>query len=151
MTDDETAGESRYEQASGALDVATLSLLARRAETHPLVARWAFDPDSMSPRLLEIHLDAGQYPRSITAVRLDVRWFEGGDYTFHYLESHERDDWQCRWDRHPKPEAPRAHFHPPPDAARVEEAEIDETHHLGVFFAVLEWVESRLESLHKVG
>lgn len=149
MSDEEAASGSRHDQASGALDVATLSLLARRAETHPLVAEWAFDPDSMSPRLLEIHLDDSQYPRSVTAVRLDVRWFEGGDYTFHYLESHERDDWQCRWDRHPKPEAPRAHFHPPPDAARVERG-IDESYHLGVFFAVLEWVESRLEARHEV-
>jgi hypothetical protein len=141
---------SDEDDASGALDVATLSIVARRTESHPLVEGWTFEPDSMSPRRLEVHLDASQYPRSVTDVRLDVRWFEGGDSTFHYLESHKRDDWQCRWDCHPKPEAPRAHFHPPPDAAaRVEESGVDESHHLGVCFAVLEWIESRLEALHE--
>ena len=138
------------DHTSWPLDTATLSLLARRAEPHPLVTEWTFEPDSMSPRRLEVHLDASQYPQSVTDVRLDVRWYEGGDYTFHYLESHGRDDWQCRWDRHPKPEAPRAHFHPPPDAAaRVEESRIAASHHLDSFFAVLEWIESRIEGLHE--
>lgn len=141
MTDDE--------RASGPLDVATLDVLARRAETHPLVDGWAVRPDSLSPRRLELQLDAAQYPGPVADVRLDVHWFEGGDYAVHYLETRGDDVWQCRWDRHPKPGEPRAHFHPPPDAsAAVEASGIDATHHLGVLFAVLEWVESRVETLH---
>jgi len=138
------------EQPSGPLDIATLEVLARRAHSHPLVDSWAWHPDSLSPRRLELSLDAGQYPRPVTDVRLDVRWFDGRDYTFHYLETREEMTWQCRWDRHPKPTEPRAHFHPPPDAsAAVEESDVDETHHLGVLFAVLEWVESRIGALHQ--
>lgn len=102
----------------------------------------------MSPRRLEVRLDADQYSGRVSNARLDVHWFDGGDYTFHYLESGGADVWQCRWDRHPKPAEPRAHFHPPPDAApEVTESGIEETHHLGALFAVLEWVEGRVETL----
>lgn len=135
---------------AGPLDVATLSVVARRAVTHPLVERWAFQPDAMSPRRLELHFDAGQYPSPVASVRLDVRWFEGGDYTFHYLESDTKGRWQCRWDRHCKPDAPNAHVHPPPDAgSNVEPSDVDSPHHLGVLFAVLDRIEERLAERHE--
>ncbi len=134
----------------GPLDVATLELLAGRATSHPLVESWAFRPDTLSPRYLELHLDEHQYPASVDTVRLDVRWFEGGDYSFHYLEFHGADEWQCRWDRHTKPEAPRSHFHPPPDAsAAVEESGLQDTHPFDVLFDVLDWCEERVETLHE--
>ncbi|GAB3685954.1 hypothetical protein GCM10028857_17260 [Salinarchaeum chitinilyticum] len=149
------------ERPTGPLDVATLTVLARRAVSHPLVDRWTLQPGAMSPRRLELELDAEQYPSSIDTARLDVRWFEGGDYALHYLETEEDGDddeaehgtgnggWQCRWDRHPKPDEPRSHFHPPPDAsAEVVESGIDADHHLDVLFAVLDRIEQRVESLH---
>jgi len=113
------------------------------------VESWRVDPDAISPRQLEVILDAEQYPVSIEAARLDIRWFEGGDYTIHYLEHRGDDRWQCRWDRHPKPDAPSAHFYPPPDAASAAEpSDISAGHHLDVLFTVLEWIESRVEALH---
>jgi len=137
------------EYSSGPLDVPTLEILAQRAVTHSLVDGWAFQPDSMSPRRLELYLDENQYPSPITEPRLDVRWFEGGDYTVHYLEARDVDVWECRWDRHPKPGAPKAHFHPPPDAAsNVEPSSLQATHHLGVLFGVLDWIAERIEQLH---
>lgn len=85
----------------------------------------------------------------MTDTRLYVRWYQGGDYTIHYLETRATDDRQCRWERHLKPEAPRTHFHPPPEAAAAAvESGIGEHHHLGVLFAVLEWVESHVATLH---
>lgn len=139
---EETAG-------GGPLDVATLEVLAQRARTHPLVAGSAFTPDAISPRRLALQLDADQYPTAVDAARLDVRWFEGGDYTVHYLETRGDASWQCRWDRHPKPEGPNTHFHPPPDAAgAVEPSTLAATHHLGVLFGVLDWVTDRIEALH---
>lgn len=142
MTDDE--------RRSGPLDVATLDVLARRADSHPLVGGSVLRPDSLSPRRLEVPLDDDRYPDPVTEARLDVRWYEGGDYTVQYLESRAEDVWQCRWDRHPKPDAPREHFHPPPDAsADVVAAGLEEAHHLGVLFAVLEWVESRVSDLYE--
>lgn len=137
------------ESTSGPLDVATLEVLARRAADHPLVEDWAFEPGSLSPRYLEVALDAEQYPAPVEAAHLDVRWFEGGDYTFHYVESRAETDWQCRWDRHPKPDEPRAHYHPPPDASvDVESSDLDATHHLGVLFAVLDRIQTRVARLH---
>ena len=137
------------EYSSGPLDVPTLEVIAQRAVTHPLVDGWMFQPDAISPRRLELSVDEGQYPSPITEVRLDIRWFEGGDYTVHYLETRDDDVWQCRWDRHSKPGAPKAHFHPPPDAASdVKPSNLQATHHLGVLFGVLDWITERIEQLH---
>ena len=138
------------EFSSGPLDVPTLEVMAQRAVTHPLVDRWAFQPDAMSPRRLELSIDDDQYPPPVGEARVDCRWFEGGDYTVQYLETREDDDvWQCRWDRHPKPGGSRAHFHPPPDAAAdVEPSTLQTTHHLGVLFGVLDWVTERVEQVH---
>lgn len=129
------------------LDVATLKIVGQRSQSHPLVTGWAFEPDAISPRRLSIHLDAGQYPAAVETARLDVRWFENGDYTLHYRESNGQTS-ECRWDRHPKPDGPRAHFHPPPDAGAAVASPLAETHHLGVVFRVLDWMGERVEMLH---
>ena len=138
------------EYSSGPLDVPTLEVLAQRAVTHSLVDGWALQPESMSPRRLELYLEENQYSSPITEARLDVRWFEGGDYTVHNLETRDDDILQCHWDRHPKPGAPKAHFHPPPDATSdVEPSSLQATLHLGVLFGVLDWITERIEQLHE--
>lgn len=135
--------------AGSPLDVATLGVLGRRAEGHPLVESWSFEPDELSPRHLELRLDADQFPPLVDAVRLDVRWYEGDDYAVHYVESRADGRWQCRWDRHRKPDAPSRHFHPPPDASdEVEKSPLDAEHHLGVLFEVLAWVQTRVGAVH---
>ncbi|PSQ14642.1 hypothetical protein BRD02_08815 [Halobacteriales archaeon QS_8_69_73] len=137
------------EYSSGPLDVSTLEVIAQRAVTHPLADRWAFHPDTISPRRLELSLGENQYPSPIAEARLDVRWFEDGDHTVHYVETRDNDVWQCRWDRHPKPGESKAHFHPPPDAASdVEPSTLEATHHLGVLFGVLDWITERIKQLH---
>lgn len=141
MTGDDLAG--------GPLDVATLEVLGRRARSHPLVSGWRFRPDGISPWMLELQLDIDRYPDDVTDARVDVRWYEDGAYTVHYLETRADGRWQCRWDRHPKPDAPSTHFHPPPDAASVvEPSTLGASHHLDVLFAVLEWIEGRIQELH---
>jgi hypothetical protein len=131
---------------SGPLDVPTLEVLKQRAVTHQLVTDAAFQPDSLAPRLLEVTLDSGQYPSRVSGVRLDIRWFEGGDYSIHYVEIQREGTWQCRWDRHPKPEAPPEHFHPPPNAGTtVQPSSLASDHHLSVLFGVLDWSEDRLQ------
>jgi len=134
---------------SGPLDIPTIESIAQRSHSHPLVVSAQFRPDRISPRVLELELDSQQYPDTVHTVRLDVRWFEGGDYSFHYHEKVENNQWHCRWDRHPKPDNPRSHYHPPPTAARVEPSPIDEEHHLGVLFTVLDWVTARVERIHE--
>jgi hypothetical protein len=138
----------REEAPSGPLDIPTLDVLAQRASTHPLVSGWEFRPDTISPRLLEIQLDGTQYPEAVCETRIDLRWFVGGDYTVHYLEIRNAEIWQCRWDRHPKPDAPREHYHPPPDASRVEASSLESDHHLDVLFGVLTWIGNRIQDLH---
>jgi hypothetical protein len=136
------------ENLGGPLDVATLDLLARRAGTHPLVETWAFEPDAVSPRRLRLTLDDGAYPVPVASARLDVRWFVGGDYTFHYLEVRDAGRWECHWDRHSKTDAPNEHHHPPPDAGTAERSPLDADHHLDALFAVLDRITDRVERLH---
>ncbi|MFB6176923.1 MAG: hypothetical protein ABEI99_07235, partial [Halobaculum sp.] len=117
--------------------------------SHPLVVENRLQPDTLSPRMLALALDADQYPASVESVRIDLRWYESGDYTVHYIESRAEGEWQCRWDRHPKPDAPQRHCHPPPDAsADVEATPLDAEYHIGVLFEVLDWVGERVASLH---
>ncbi|WP_458190995.1 hypothetical protein [Haladaptatus sp. NG-WS-4] len=139
----------RPEGPSGPLDIPTLTVLAQRAATHPLVSDWQFRPDSITPRVLELQVDSEQYPAAVDDVRVDIRWFEGGDYSVHYLEISADKTWQCRWDRHPKPNAPNEHFHPPPTAEdTVEPSPLDADHHLDVLFAVLDWIGDRVRERH---
>ena len=100
--------------SSGLLDFPTHEVLAQRAITYPLVPTWESRPDPISPRVLELQLDRTRYPSVVCEVRIDVRWFVGGDYTVHYLEIREEETWQCQWDRDPKPEAPRSKVDPDP-------------------------------------
>lgn len=120
----------------GRLDITALQTVGRRADSHPLAESWQFRPDSFSPRYLEIQLDPSAYPADVTDARLDVRWFTTDDYSLHYIETHGDDSYQCRWDRHPKPDASRIHFHPPPDAGPAEDSSLN-AHHLDVLFSVL--------------
>lgn len=131
----------------GRLDRTTLRTLGQRAVTHPLVRSWRFQPDSLSPRQVELRLDDGAYPPRVDAARIELHWFVGGDYYVHYIETGGDDSFQCRWDRHPKTDAPRSHFHPPPDAGSAEPSPLG-SHHLDVLFTVLDWVSERVEHLH---
>lgn len=140
----------RPEGPSGPLDIPTLTALAQRATSHSLISGWQFRPDSISPRVLELQVDSKQYPSTVHDVRVDVRWFEGGDYSIHYLELSTDRIWQCRWDRHPKPNAPKEHFHPPPTAENTVGSSLDADHHLGILFAVLDWIDERVREHHGV-
>ena len=132
----------------GRLDVTVLQTMGRRANSHPLVASWQCRPDSLSPRHMEIQLDLSAYPAGVTEARFDVRWFTTDDYSLHYVEMRDNGSYQCRWDRHPKPDVSRTHFHPPPDAGTAEGSSLS-LHHLDVLFTVLDWVSERVEQLHE--
>ena len=142
MTDDSEI-DSR---TTGRLDQPTLQTVGRRAQSHPLVDSWTFVPDALSPRSLKITLRPDVYPQAVETARIDVHWFVTGDYYFHYIEDWMDRTYQCRWDRHPKADAPRAHFHPPPDAGTATDSPVG-THPLAVLFAVLDWVNERVDQL----
>jgi len=48
-----------------------------------------------------------------SAARIDLRWSLSGNYAARYTDDRDRN---FRFDRRPKPDSPRRHFHPPPDA-----------------------------------
>jgi hypothetical protein len=125
-----------------------LRLLERHLSSDSLVAETAFDPDSYEPRLLRGLLDAGRYPDSVTAARLDIRWFTTGDFSVHYVEEHENGEhWECRWDRHPNTHNTRLHFHEPPSGTDVTDLELPSLHPLEVYSTVLTAIENRIETL----
>lgn len=131
----------------GRLDPTTLRTMGSHARSHPLVDSWQFQPNSLSPRRLELQLDSNAYPADVEEARLEIHWFVTDDYYLHYMETRGDEHYQCRWDRHPKTDAPRTHFHPPPDAGAAEESSLD-PHHLDVLFTVLDWVSERVRRLH---
>lgn len=113
--DDETAaGGSQPAEPStgfGAIDAAALRKTRDLfVEMEPLVESATLD-GTMNPQTLDVELADGVGDAS--TARIDVQWSVDGNYAFHYTDDRDRD---LRFDRHPKPEAPRRHFHPPPDA-----------------------------------
>lgn len=136
----------------GRLDVTTLALIARRAGTHQLFATRTYEPSTRSPRRLELRLLASASPPAVESARIDVRWFDIGDYSVHYVEqSADAVSYQCRWDRHPETDTSHAHYHPPPDAGDPVETPLPSHHPLDVTFAILAWVADRVGTLHGWG
>jgi len=83
-------------------------------DLEPLVETTGYD-DPIAPTELQIVLSDGL--GDADTARFEVQWSERGMYAFHYADS---DDVQWRFDRHPNPHSPAAHFHPPPDAATAD-------------------------------
>jgi hypothetical protein len=132
---------------SGPIDRHVLRLFDRKLQPHPIVASTAYDPDPYEPRRLQTSFANDRYPKTIEGGRLDVRWFETGDFGFHYREDHETGVWQCRWDRHPNPHNARCHFHEPPDCASVVDLSLPDSNPLSVLFTVLGAIEDRIDGL----
>lgn len=132
--------------ATGPPDRQTLRLLEEHLADDPLVASTVFEPSHHEPRSVVVRLDEDRYPPRVSRVRMDVRWFERGDYSFHYVE-HRSDGsrWECRWDRHPNEHDPRSHFHRPPDGQSVEPLSMPSHHPLEVYSTVLGALEERVE------
>lgn len=143
---DPNSGDS-VSGSTGPSDRQTLRLLERQLVSDSLVAETAFDPDPYEPRLLRAVLDTERYPGSVTAARVDIRWFTTDDFSIHYLESRGEDRWECRWDRHPNPHDTRLHFHDPPAAVAVSSLDLSSLHPLDVYATVFDAIEQRVESL----
>lgn len=91
--------------------LATARTVAKDYE--PLVVETAVD-NPLDPEILSLHTDAG----ICTAHgRFDVTWTDSGYYKYHYTEG---GTFNYRYDRHPRPDLPENHFHPPPDATHED-------------------------------
>ena len=85
----------------------TARTVARTYE--PLVSEAAFD-SPVNPQTLHLSLDAGI---QADTGRFDVTWTEHGYYRYQYTEEEE---FNYRYDRHPRADVPETHFHEPPAA-----------------------------------
>ena len=134
--------------STGPTDRQTLRLLDRHLRSDSLIAETSFEPDSYEPTLLHAFIDTDNYPDSVRAARLDIRWFTTGDFSIHYIEDQqEGTHWECRWDRHPNTHNSRLHFHEPPAATTVADLELPSVHPLEVYSTVLTAIEQRIETL----
>ena len=79
-------------------------------DEEPLVQTASLD-DPLNPQTLSVELSDGV--GAAASARIDVRWSLAGNYAAHYTDDR---DQNFRFDCHPKPEAPKRHFHPPPYA-----------------------------------
>lgn len=133
---------------TGPPDRQSVRLLQKHLAADPLVTDTLFEPNPQEPRLLRARLAIDRYPSIVDSARLDIRWFESGDFSVHYVET--RNDerrWECRWDRHPNHHNTRLHVHRPPDGADVEDLSLSSLHPLDVYSTVLDAIEGHIERL----
>lgn len=95
---------------TGSPDLKRLQTVRTVATEHePLVSQATFD-SPVDPQTLHLSMDAGIQAE---AGRFDVTWTVNGYYKYHYTEGEE---FNYRYDRHPRADVPENHFHEPPDA-----------------------------------
>lgn len=71
---------------------------------------------AFAPERLVCEYDPQLCPETVRAARLEGVWYENGDFSLHYHEDHEANEYDHRWDRHPSDHNARDHVHPGPDA-----------------------------------
>jgi hypothetical protein len=105
MSDDDRAGEF------GPIYLPALQRIRDLwVELEPVVETAYYD-DVVSPT--ELHIELTDGIGTADSARFDIQWSELDMYTFHYVDSEDR-NW--RFDRHPNSHSAENHFHPPPDA-----------------------------------
>lgn len=105
------------------VDFDLLDLIRERLCTSDRFRGAEYRPD-FAPESVVFYLEPGFYPSTVTDVKLEVKWFENGDFSIHYQENYvegvdtpgERPGFAHRWDRHPNPHNSDDHVHPGPDA-----------------------------------
>lgn len=97
------------------IDFDRLDVVAKRFATDDRFTEIEMAPE-FAPDHIVCHYDLGFYPQRVESARLEIVWFENGDFSLHYHESREDDAFDHRWDRHPSDHNARDHVHPGPDA-----------------------------------
>lgn len=115
MTDEGDGVRPRGSAGGAPIDADRLDVIAERFRGDERFSRVEDHSGVASDRLLCVY-DAGFYPDHVQQARLEIVWFENGDFSLHYHEKHEGDTFDHRWDRHPSDHNTRDHVHPGPDA-----------------------------------
>jgi hypothetical protein len=97
------------------IDFDRLDVIRERFSTDERFAGIDEQPE-FAPERLVCAYDQRFYPRSVRAARIEIAWFENGDFSVHYHEEHGDGAFDHRWDRHPSAHNARDHVHPGPDA-----------------------------------
>jgi hypothetical protein len=101
---------------SGApVDFDRLDAIAQRLANDERFERVRKQPDFAPDRIVCTYTDS-LYPATIETARLELVWFENGDFSIHYHETHRDGTFDHRWDRHPSTHNSDDHIHPGPDA-----------------------------------
>ncbi|OTF01704.1 hypothetical protein [Halorubrum sp. SD683] len=98
---------------------------------------------SYAPERVVCVYDPRYYPASVEAARLEISWYENGDFSIHYHEDHPDGEFDHRWDRHPSSHNERDHVHPGPDAPTPGDDDAHPDDWRDVLAAVLREVETR--------
>lgn len=102
---------------SGApVDFDRLTVIENRLGSDDRFARITAGPEFAPDRLVCIY-EPRFYPRSVETAHLEIVWFENGDFSIHYHETHAEGTFDHRWDRHPSTHNTRDHVHPGPGAS----------------------------------
>jgi len=96
-------------------DFIRLNVLAERFATDDRFTGIEIQPE-FAPDRIVCRYDPGFYPQRVQSARLEIVWFESGDFPLHYHEVHEDGAFDYRWDRHPSAHNTRDHVPPGPDA-----------------------------------
>ena len=96
-----------------------------------------------APERLVCLYDQRFYPPGVLEARLEIVWFENGDFSLHYHEEHESGGFDHRWDRHPSNHNGRDHIHPGPDAPTPGEDASHPTDWRDVLTLALSEIEDR--------
>ncbi|WP_083881560.1 hypothetical protein [Haloferax elongans] len=110
---DEGSGSHRVSGAP--IDFDRLDVIQDRFVTDERFSQIVDRPEFAPERLVCV-CDTRFYPSSVQNARVEIVWFENGDFSLHYHEDHEQGTFDHRWDRHPSDHNARDHIHPGPDA-----------------------------------
>lgn len=97
------------------VDFDCLEIIRERFATDERFARINEQPAYAPERLVCVY-DQRFYPESVRGARIEIVWFENGDFSLHYNEDHRDGAFDHRWDGHPSAHNARDHIHPGPDA-----------------------------------
>ncbi|MCL9812993.1 hypothetical protein [Natranaeroarchaeum aerophilus] len=137
---DEQASDDEHSGAP--VDFDRLDVIADRCRTDDRFKDIDRQP-AFAPDRIVLTYDPGFYPESVDTARLEIVWYENGDFSVHYHEETIEGSFDHRWDRHPSEHNARDHIHPGPDAPTPGTDASDPNDWRDVFSLVLEEIEER--------
>jgi hypothetical protein len=110
------SNENGTNNSGAPIDFARLDATADRLSGDSRFANIVAEPPVAPEQLRCVYVDR-LYPASVETARIEFVWFENGDFSIHYHETHRSGSFDHRWDRHPSTHNTRDHIHPGPDAS----------------------------------